>query len=526
MTFSYFCNNGHAETSSKTVAVYAYKIYGVSIHKFDLISGLAYHIFMKIVRKQSIEQSLAPKRVLVIYGPRRVGKTTMLKNYLASKIAERVFSGVGDDIRVRELFASGVRDALLDFASPYSVIAIDEAQMIPSLGLGIKMIIDAFPEKTIILTGSSSFDLSSGIAEPLTGRHYTVTLFPIAQDELDGSKFELKNNLEQFLRYGSYPEVILAPDNTARERILHELVSSYLYKDVLALEKIKSPETLKDIARMIAFQVGKEVSHNEIAMALKIDTKTVDRYLDLLEKMFVIKKVRGWSKNLRNEITKKARYYFLDTGVRNAVIGQFAPIASRSDVGALWENFIFMELYKRSARISPFDTFYFWRTHAGVEIDIVRESNGKLDAFECKWNKSAREPALWRETYPGSTFTTVNTENYLDILFSEKNSAVSVMLHGIPESLQRDIEEIIRKEINCVQYKVFFFGSRVTGTARDASDIDIGILGDEPIPFETRARVKNKLEKLPTLLKIDLVDFKTASDDFKEVALAHIIPIT
>ncbi len=375
---------------------------------------------MKFIRSQSVEKSLAPGRILVIYGPRRVGKTTLLKGYLAGQTENKILSTVGDDIRIRELFASQSRDAILDFARPYDIVAIDEAQQVPHIGLGAKMLIDAYPEKTLILTGSSSFDLSSKIGEPLTGRHFTLTLLPSSQGEMRASRFELAGELEQFLIYGCYPEVLTAADNASRERILNELVSSYLYKDVLALDKIKSPDLLRDIARMIALQTGNEVSLGEIASALKTDAKTVGRYLDLLEKMFVIRRVRGWSRNLRNEITKKAKYYFLDTGVRNAVIGNFSPLALRADVGALWENFVFMELVKQSALRGSADNFYFWRTHTGVEIDIIRESGGALSALECKWTKTDKAPALWQKTYPDSTFTVVNRDNYLDLLLDAK----------------------------------------------------------------------------------------------------------
>lgn len=375
---------------------------------------------MEFKRKQSIQAATTPKRVLVIYGPRRVGKTTMLKEYLASRTAKKVLYVVGDDFRIRELFKKETLDELLDFARPYDIIAIDEAQQVPSIGIGAKMIIDAFPEKELILTGSSSFDLSSKIGEPLTGRHFTLTLLPLSQSEIFGSHFELKNSLEDFLIYGTYPEVLSSPTKEGKERILNELISSYLYKDILVLDKIKSPDLLRDITRCLAFQVGNEVSLNEIAKVVKTDVKTVGRYVDVLEKMFVIKKVRGFSRNLRNEISKKAKYYFLDTGVRNAVIGQFGPLANRNDIGGLWENFAFMELYKQSVLHGDSDQYYFWRTHTGKEVDIVRESGSTLTAIECKWSTEARVPALWRETYPESTFMTINKENYLEVLSPKK----------------------------------------------------------------------------------------------------------
>jgi len=374
---------------------------------------------MEFQRKQSIESSLAPNRALIIYGPRRIGKTTLLNSYLEKQTGKKILSVVGDDIRVRELFGSQIRDNILDFAKPYDIVAIDEAQQVPNIGLGAKMLIDSFPEKTVILTGSSSFDLSSKIGEPLTGRHFTLTLLPLAQSEMKATKFELAGKLEQFLIYGAYPEILTATDNAARERILSELVSSYLYKDALAMDKIKSADLLKDIARMIAFQVGSEVSLNEIAVALKTGVKTVARYLDLLEKMFVIKKVRGFSRNLRNEITKKAKYYFLDNGVRNAIIGQFSPLKNRDDAGALWENFIFMELVKQSDTADKADNYYFWRTHTGIEIDIIRESRGKLTAIECKYSdKKAKPPKLWQKTYSDSDFSIITKESYLERFLS------------------------------------------------------------------------------------------------------------
>lgn len=371
---------------------------------------------MKFARKQKIEDVIAPKRALVIYGPRRIGKTTLLKAYLSANTGKTTLYAVGDDFRIRELFKKEILSELLDFAQPYEIIAIDEAQQVPSIGIGAKMIMDAFPEKQLILTGSSSFDLSAKVGEPLTGRHFTLTMFPLAQSEISGNRFEIKNALENFLIFGAYPEVLSAETKKEKERILNELVSSYLYKDVLALDKIKSPDLLRDITRCLAFQVGNEVSLNEIAKTVKTDVKTVGRYIDVLEKMFVIKKARGFSRNLRNEISKKAKYYFLDNGVRNAVIGQFGDIPNRNDVGGLWENFVFMELCKQSILRGNSDQYYFWRTHTGKEIDIVRDSGGALTAIECKWSADASVSALWRETYPDSSFVVFNKENYLDKL--------------------------------------------------------------------------------------------------------------
>ena len=376
---------------------------------------------MNYQRKQDIQSNLYPGRVLIIYGPRRVGKTTLLQSYLNARGDKKIFSATGDDIVVRELFLSENRARILDFAAPYEIIAIDEAQNVKNIGIGTKMIIDAFPEKILILTGSSSFDLSREIGEPLTGRHFTLTLLPFAQIEMNASKFELNNALEDFLIYGSYPEVLSAPTKAMRAKILTELISSYLFKDILALDKIKSPDLLLDIARCLAFQVGGEVSFNEIAKIVKSDVKTVQRYIDVLEKMFVIKKVRGFSKNLRNEISKKSKFYFYDNGVRNAVISQFNELDSRDDVGRLWENFIFTEMMKKSGIEQTPDTFYFWRAYTGQEIDIIKESAGTIFAIECKWSKeTAMAPSLWKENYKNSKFEIINKNNYLEYFLNPK----------------------------------------------------------------------------------------------------------
>ncbi|MDO8512693.1 MAG: ATP-binding protein [bacterium] len=377
---------------------------------------------MKFDRKQTIESAIEPKRVLVIYGPRRVGKTTLLNAYLKTQSDKKVFFSTGDDAQLRGVFQSEDRGKILDFARPYDLIAIDEAQFIPSIGLGAKMMIDAFPEKNIILTGSSSLDLSNKIGEPLTGRHFTLTLLPFSQGEMEGNRFELENNLENFLLYGSYPEVLNEPDLERKRKILSELVSSYLFKDALALEAVRSSDTLLDIAKCLAFQVGSEVSINEVARTARTDAKTAAKYIDLLEKMFIVKRIRGFSRNLRNEISKKAKYYFLDNGVRNAIISQFNPLNLRNDVGALWENFIFMELIKKSGIEGAFDTYYFWRTHLRQEIDIIKESNGALFAIECKWSETqATAPSAWKESYSTSSFRVVNKMNYLEILLVPKS---------------------------------------------------------------------------------------------------------
>jgi len=264
---------------------------------------------------------LKKNKVLVIYGPRRVGKTTLLNNFLKkTKFKYKLDSG--DNIKTQEIISSQDFDKILSYVENYELLAIDEAQRIPAVGLGLKIIVDQRENIYIVVTGSSSFDLSQQVGEPLTGRKRTIILYPLSQKELyfQYNKYELKEKLEEFLIFGSYPEIMISKNKEEKIEILNELVNSYLLKDILSLEKVKSPKVLLDLLKLLAFQVGKEVSLNELSNSLKIDVKTVGRYLDLLEKSFVIKRINGFSRNLRREVTKKAKYYFIDNGVRNGVI--------------------------------------------------------------------------------------------------------------------------------------------------------------------------------------------------------------
>lgn len=370
-------------------------------------------------RNQRVSSHIAPKRALVVYGSRRIGKTTAVKQFLAEIKGKTVKYDVGDDLALRQLLNSELRKDILDYARPYEVVVIDEAQQIDKIGLAVKMMIDEFPDKIIILTGSSSFDLAQNLGEPLTGRKFTVTFLPLAQLEMAMSNFERKSYLEDFLIFGCYPEVLLAENQVAKQAILEELVASYLFKDILALDRLRSPELLLDITKCLAFQVGNEVSFNEISQTVGADLKKVQRYVDVLEKSFVIKKVRAFSKNPRHEISKKAKFYFYDTGVRNAVIHQFNALTNRNDVGALWENFIFMELFKKSNLNNSIDSFYFWRTKAGAEIDLVIESNGRLEAVECKWTKTvSKHLKTFLAFYPEASTLVLNKDNYLDRLMT------------------------------------------------------------------------------------------------------------
>jgi len=359
-------------------------------------------------------------RVTVLYGPRRVGKTTLVRRYFASQKL-RTLEAVGDDIVVRNLLSSQDRTAILAWVEGYDALFLDEAQRVPDVGWALKILIDARPNLKIIATGSASFELAGKMGEPLTGRQVPLQLYPIAIRELRTipvNSHELTQNLADYLVYGMYPEVRTAKTNEQKQFVLQELVSSYLYKDILEVERVKSSKLLSDLLVLLAFQVGNEVSLNELAGQLGIDVKTVARYIDLFEKNFVLYNLRGFSRNLRNEITSKSKYYFYDTGVRNAIIGNLNPLTLRNDVGALWENFMVIERLKTRAYTSVLARDYFWRTWEQKEIDLIEDRGGKIHAYEFKWSpkKTATMPALFSETYPGSDFQAINQQNFLDIL--------------------------------------------------------------------------------------------------------------
>jgi uncharacterized protein len=372
-----------------------------------------------IDRSLKITAFLVPGKALILYGPRRAGKTTLLKSYLDS-CGLRYRLETGDDVRIRNLFGSGDLKQIVSFAEGFELVAIDEAQQIPDIGMGLKILVDHLPALRIIATGSSSFDLAGAIGEPLTGRKRTLTLFPISQMELKQkfNSYDLHQRLEEYLVYGSYPETVMADERKEKIELLEELVGSYLLKDVLAMDRIRSSRTLLDLLKLIAFQVGSEVSLNELATQVKLDVKTVSRYLDILEKAFVIVRLGGFSRNLRNEVTSKAKYYFLDNGIRNAIIGQYNLLDSRNDIGALWENFIVAERLKKRSYTGIYGNIYFWRTYDGKEIDYVEERDGGLFGFECKWamKKKDKPPKKWLESYPGATFELVTPDNYLDFV--------------------------------------------------------------------------------------------------------------
>jgi hypothetical protein len=285
--------------------------------------------------------------------------------------------------------------------------------------LNLKLIVDHVPNLKVVATGSSSFDLAKDVGEPLTGRKFVLNLYPLAQMEISEteSRHETEANLESRLVYGSYPEVVTMHDNVRRKEYLREIVSSYLFKDILALEGIRYANKLVRLLQLLGFQIGKEVSLSELGSQLGMSKNTVERYLDLLEKVFVIYRLSGFSRNLRKEITKSHRYYFVDNGIRNAVIQNFNPISLRDDLGEIWENYILAERMKWREYLRESGNAHFWRTYDKKEIELVEERTGKLHGYEVKWGKTSKKaPRDWRVNYPNAGYQIIHRDNYLKFI--------------------------------------------------------------------------------------------------------------
>ncbi len=376
------------------------------------------NIWYKRYYQNEFEKILKKGKVFVLEGPRRVGKTE-LANKMVSSFSGKIFKGTGDDILLREILASQNLQKIKSNFSNYDIIFIDEAQRIPNVGVGLKILIDNLTDAIVIVTGSSSFDLTNKIGEPLTGRQIKRSLFPISVVELNSQfgGFKINEMLEELLIFGSYPDSLKTKDRNDKIEYLMSLRDSYLLKDILETENIRYSSKLYELLKLLAFQIGKQVSLNELSNNLDIAKQSVERYLYLLEKAFVIKKVGGFSRNLRKEIVKTARYYFIDNGIRNALINNFNDLSYRNDQGMLWENFLFIERLKKKEYKRIFCNDYFWRTYDKKEIDLIEESDGELRAFEFKYGKKKiKEPRLWKETYPDSKYKVISKDNFLEFL--------------------------------------------------------------------------------------------------------------
>ena len=299
------------------------------------------------------------------------------------------------------------------------LLAIDEAQNIPQIGSILKLIVDELPGVSVLASGSSSFDLLNKTGEPLVGRSTQFVLTPFSQREIAQTEtaLETRQNLEARLIYGSYPEVVMMDNYERKTDYLRDIVGAYLLKDILAIDGLKNSSKMRDLLRLIAFQLGSEVSYDELGKQLGMSKTTVEKYLDLLEKVFVVYRLGAYSRNLRKEVTKAGKWYFYDNGIRNAIIGAFSPLAIRQDVGALWENYIIGERRKANFNEGLHKEFYFWRTYDKQEIDLIEENTDNLTALEFKWgNKMPNAPKVFQEAYPHAEFHVVNRDNYLEFM--------------------------------------------------------------------------------------------------------------
>ena len=371
----------------------------------------------RLIQKDIINH-LLPNKVVVIYGPRRVGKTTLIQE-INKKFFNKTLFVNGDDISIQSYLGSQNLEKLKSFVGKTPLLIIDEAQTIPKIGLNLKIMVDNIPNLKIIATGSASFDLSQQIGEPLVGRKWQFELYPISQMELSKyeNPFESTTKLESRLIYGSYPEVVTASNNIKKGEILKEILDGYLFKDILLFEGLRKSAKLVQILKLIAFQIGREVSLRELAQHTELNSGTVARYLDLLEKVFIIRRLSGFRRNLRTEVTKTGRYYFIDNGVRNILINNLNQLSDRSDVGELWENYLYVERLKKREYKKIYVNEYFWRTHTQNEVDLVEERNGKLHGFEYKWGKKySKKYRLFTETYKNADCTLINRDNYLEFI--------------------------------------------------------------------------------------------------------------
>ena len=352
-------------------------------------------------------------KALIILGPRQSGKTTMVKS-LTDQISTPFLWWNGDDFQVRSMLSVLSVANLQSLVGDSPLLVIDEAQRIENIGLCIKIIVDNIPGVKVIATGSSAFELANRINEPMTGRKWEYVLLPLSYKEMVNHHGELKerSSLQHRMIYGYYPEVINNPGN--EKDILKQLADSYLYKDILTWEKIHKPDRMEKLVRALAFQVGNQVSYHELGQITGLDNETVEKYIDLLEKAFIVYRLGTLSRNLRNELKSTRKIYFYDNGIRNALINSFNPIEMRDDTGVLWENFLMTERLKYIYTHDFWCNRYFWRTHSQQEIDYLEEYDGKLHAYEFKWNPKGKGkiPVAFLNAYPENENSTITTENF------------------------------------------------------------------------------------------------------------------
>ncbi|MFZ4056633.1 MAG: ATP-binding protein [Ferruginibacter sp.] len=367
--------------------------------------------------EHSIQNDLFKGRAIVITGPRQVGKTTLLEQLKATNQVKTLWLNC-DEPDVRLLLEDASSTNLKALIDDYKLVFIDEAQRVKNIGLTLKLLVDNFKNVQVIATGSSALELANQINEPLTGRKWEYQLYPISTVELVQQSSLLEENrvLEQRLIYGYYPDIINNPSQATAA--LMELSNNYLYKDLLSLEAIRKPALLEKIVTALALQIGNEVSFSELAQLIGADRKTIEHYVQLLEKSYIIFQLGAFSRNIRNEIKKSRKIYFYDNGIRNAIIKNFNPLGLRQDIGALWENYLISERRKHLAYSKHFVNSYFWRTHAQQEIDYIEESGGIITASEFKWNEKSTKifPEAFKKAYPQANFNVINKNNYMNFV--------------------------------------------------------------------------------------------------------------
>lgn len=364
--------------------------------------------------ENSILQKLQPQKGVLIFGARRVGKTVLLKKIIKQFNGKTLLLN-GEDLESRLLLEIQSAQRYRELLHPVGLLAIDEAQNIPDIGKIIKLILDEVPDISVIATGSSAFDLLNKTGEPLVGRASSFHLFPFSQAELNSieNPLETMRNLESRLVFGSYPEICTMNNDNDRIDYLKMLVNGYLLKDILMVEGIRNSSKMLNLLRLVAFQVGAEISYEELAKQLGLSRNTVEHYLDLLSKVFIIYRLGAYSKNLRKEISKSSKWYFYDNGVRNALINRMIYLNMREDTGVLWENYLIGERVKQNSYHRLYKAHYFWRSYDQQEIDLIEEDAGSLSAFEFKWgNKIHNLPAAFAKAYPTAQFTVINRDNY------------------------------------------------------------------------------------------------------------------
>lgn len=374
---------------------------------------------IKRILQDRIAERIEPNKVVLIFGARRVGKTVLMRQLIDDFAGKTMFLN-GEDYDTLALLEERSIANYKHLLDGIDLLAIDEAQNIPEIGSKLKLIVDEIKGVRVIASGSSSFDLLNKSGEPLVGRSTHFYLTPFSQKEIaiTENALETRQNLESRLIYGSYPEVVVSDNFERKTDYLRDIVGAYLLKDILSIDGIKNSGKMKELLRLIAFQLGCEVSYDELGKQLGMSKNTVEKYLDLLSKVFVIYRLGAYSRNLRKEVTKAGKWNFYDNGIRNAIIGNFNPLSIRQDVGVLWENYLISERIKANNNNRLGKEFYFWRTYDKQEIDLIEEGSGSLNAFEIKWgNKNPEAPGAFKDAYPNAIYEVINRENYLKYLF-------------------------------------------------------------------------------------------------------------